>query len=140
MNQMAGLRSGEAAVTLRFALVGVVATLCYLIASLLLLRLGWWPQIVNVISFAISLLVSYAGHYFFTYTSSESHQRAGSRFGLVTVLSLLLCSGVQQLALWCGYSAQIAAVLIAIIYPPLSLIGNHFWTFARNWNTKQGDV
>jgi putative flippase GtrA len=122
---------GQFATAVRFFAVGVTATLGYFGVSLLLLRAGMWPQLVNLIAFGASLLLSYAGHYFFTYRSREAHSRTGTRFAIITLVLLLLCSAVQQLALWSDVPPEGASLIVAVVYPPLSFLLNHFWAFAR---------
>lgn len=124
-------RPGEIAAVARFAVVGVVSTLVYLGASLVLLERGLAPQPTNLIGFLLGTITSYLGHYFFTYRSGDSHLRLGTRFFLVTAGLALLCSGLHQAALLVGADPRLAALFVTIAYPPLSFGLNHFWAFAR---------
>jgi putative flippase GtrA len=126
-----GLKKGEIGAIFRFGLVGVVATLTYLGLSLLLLDRGLLPQLVNLIAFLASIATSYLGHYFFTYRASGSHARLSSRFVTVTIALSLLCSLLHQVVLWIGASAQLSALVVAVVYPLLSFLLNHFWAFSR---------
>ena len=87
---------GELAAIVRFAMVGVAATLVYLGASLVLLGWGMAPQPTNLIGFLLGTATSYLGHYFFTYRSGDSHLRLGARFFLVTAGLALLCSEIGR--------------------------------------------
>lgn len=124
-------RQGEPTAIVRFALVGVAATLVYLGASLVLLGWGMAPQPTNLIGFLLGAATSYLGHYFFTYRSGDSHLRLGARFFLVTAGLALLCSGLHQIALLIGAEPRLAALIVTVAYPPLSFGLNHFWAFAR---------
>lgn len=124
-------RPGEQAAIVRFAMVGVVATLVYLAASLVLLDWGLAPQPTNLIGFLLGTVTSYLGHYFFTYRSGDSHLRLGSRFFLVTAGLAMLCAGLHQLGLMFGAKPRLAALFVTVAYPPLSFGLNHFWAFAR---------
>jgi putative flippase GtrA len=130
-----GLKKGEIGAIFRFGLVGVVATLTYLGLSLLLLDWGLMPQLVNLIAFLAGTVTSYLGHYFFTYRASGSHVRLGARFVAVTIVQALLCGLLHQLVLWIGASAQLSALVMAVVYPLLSFLLNHFWAFSRGENT-----
>lgn len=130
-----GLKKGEIGAIFRFGLVGVVATLTYLGLSLLLLDWGLLPQLVNLIAFLASIATSYLGHYFFTYRASGSHARLSSRFVTVNIALSLLCSLLHQVVLWIGASAQLSALVVAVVYPLLSFLLNHFWAFSRGENT-----
>jgi putative flippase GtrA len=123
-------RSRELATTLRFAAVGVAATLTYLAISLVLLRLNVPPQIANAGAFGLSLVLSYAGHYAFTFRSREAHTRTGTRFALATAALFAVCSGVLQIALWLSVPPRVGAALVAILYPVLSFLLNRFWSFS----------
>ena len=124
-------RPGELAAMARFAVVGVVSTLVYLGASLILLKWGMAPQPTNLVGFLLGTTTSYLGHYFFTYRSGDSHLRLGTRFFLVTAGLALLCAVLHQAALSLGAEPRIAALFVTIAYPPLSFALNHFWAFAR---------
>lgn len=127
-------RPGEPAAIVRFALVGVAATLVYLGVSLVLLGWGMAPQPTNLIGFLLGTATSYLGHYFFTYRSGDNHLRLGARFFLVTAGLALLCSGLHQIALLFGAEPRLAALFVTVAYPPLSFGLNHFWAFARGAN------
>jgi len=131
--QRLGVRQGEGAAVTRFIIVGIGATLVYLAVSLQLLRSGVAPQLANLLAFGAGLTVSYGGHYFFTYRSSSSHAKAGTRFAWVTAALVAACSMVQQFALWAGISPERAALIIAVLYPSFSFLLNHFWSFSRTW-------
>jgi len=125
------IRKGEPQAIVRFAAVGLAATTVYLGASLLLLNLGWLPLLAHLCAFGLGWVLSYAGHYFFTFRASSPHVATTRRFGLVTVALLVLSSAAQQLALWSGVSPKLAAFLVAGLYAGLSFLLNNFWTFSQ---------
>ncbi len=51
----------------RFGLVGVLATALHMLVGVTLIHAGWPPLLANAVSFAIALLVSFTGHYGFTF-------------------------------------------------------------------------
>ena len=126
-----GLRPGELGAIVRFGLVGIAATLVYLLVSLVLLDLEIAPRPTNLVAFAAGTIASYLGHYFFTYRADDSHLKLGGRFAAVTAGLALLCVALHQLALWLGAGPRGAALVVTLAYPPLSFALNHFWAFAR---------
>jgi putative flippase GtrA len=126
-----GVRQGEPGAVLRFALVGVAATLSYLGVSLLLLDRGWVPQLANLGGFAAGTGLSYLGHYFFTYRSNERHLKTGSRFIGTTIGLTLASSLLHQAVLLLGAEPRLASLVVTCCYPPLSFLLNHFWSFSR---------
>jgi len=127
----ARLRPGELGAIVRFGLVGIAATLVYLLVSLVLLDLGVAPRATNLAAFAAGTVASYFGHYFFTYRADDSHLKLGGRFAAVTAGLALLCVALHQAALWLGAGPRGAALFVTLAYPPLSFALNHFWAFAR---------
>lgn len=124
-------RPGELGAIARFGLVGVAASLTYLGGSLALLTLGLTPYLANAAAFLASIAASYAGHYFFTYRSDDSHWRLGPRFLLVTAGLVGLSSALHAAVLALGASPRGAALVVTLVYPPLSFALNHFCAFAR---------
>lgn len=130
-----GLQPGEAAAVVRFAVVGVAATLVYLALSLVLLAWGAAPRLANVGAFAGGTAASYFGHYLFTYRSRAKHRIVGSRFAIATLALTALCVILHHLALISGATPQAAATVVAVAYPPLGFAANHFWVFLRGIGT-----
>lgn len=71
----------------RFSLIGMAATLVHLLVGITLIHAGWPPLIANVAAFGTAFLVSFAGHFGYTF-SSESTSVAASlvRFIVVALL------------------------------------------------------
>lgn len=115
----------------RFGLVGIAATLTYLILAMAMLHMGMLSQLANLLAFSLSLLASYVGHYYFTFRSGEPHRITSTRFGLSTLGLVALSSALHQALLWSGLAPGSAAVAVALIYPPASFLLNFFWAFAR---------
>jgi len=116
----------------RFGIVGVLATACYVAASFLLLNAGMTPQIANLLAFIVSAVTSYLGHYFFTYRSADAHLHVGARFVAMTAGLMVLSSAIHQSALLMGIAPRGAAFAVALTYPPLSYACNHLWVYARS--------
>lgn len=123
------LNRGDLGAVVRFGVVGVAATMTYLGISLLLLDGGMAARAANLVALVGGTAASYLGHYFFTYRSREAHLRVGQRFVVVTAGLWLLCAALHSAVLWLGATPRAASAAIALTYPPLSFLANHFWAF-----------
>ncbi|WP_192499064.1 GtrA family protein [Skermanella pratensis] len=116
----------------RFALVGGSATLVYLLISIGLAgeRTGMAPTAAHVLALLVATAFSYAGHHRFTFRLTSGHERHLRRFltcsgillALTTVLSLALTDLLRV-------DHHIAALSVALIYPPASYLINALWSF-----------
>ena len=118
---------------LRFAFVGGLATATYLVVSLGLsissFRLAPW--VASLAGFAVSFLVSYFGHLFFTYRAEPDHVFYGPRFALATLALILIFSALSQvLAAHFDLGRFWSNVLVAGLFPPCSFLLHTFWSFA----------
>lgn len=57
---------------LRFSLVGGVATVIHLLVGITLIHAGWAPLIANAAAFSIAFLVSFAGHFGYSFSSDDN--------------------------------------------------------------------
>lgn len=124
-----GLDFGSA---FRFALVGGSATLLYLLVSIGLAgeRTGMSPSAAHVLALLAATAFSYVGHHRFTFRLTSGHERHLRRFlicsgillALTTVLNLAL-TGLLRV------DHHIAALSVALSYPPVSYLINALWSF-----------
>jgi putative flippase GtrA len=118
---------------LRFALVGSLATITYLVVSLSFSnsRFHLMPWAASLAGFAISFAVSYFGHLFFTYRAEPDHVFYGPRFALATLALILIFSALSQvLATDFNLGRLWSNVLVAGLFPPCSFLLHTFWSFA----------
>ncbi len=118
---------------LRFALVGSLATATYLAVSLFLssssVRLAPWAA--SLAGFALSFIVSYVGHLFFTYRAEPDHVFYGPRFALATLALIFIFSAFSQiLAIDFALGRLWSNGLVAALFPPCSFLLHTFWSFA----------
>ena len=80
---------------LRFGLVGALATLVHMLIGAILIHSGWSALAANPISFLIAFVVSFMGHYGFSF-SDQSCDVATSlkRFALVAVGGFAVNEGI----------------------------------------------
>ena len=116
---------------LRFATVGVLATLSTYISLILLVEF-WQIDVIkaSVFGYIVGIIVNYALNYGFTFRSTRRHHILVPKFLLVMSIGLLLNIGVMSVGVnWIGIHyvlAQLAAVAVVLIW---SFAANRFWVF-----------
>nr|WP_070960815.1 GtrA family protein [Hyphomonas sp. Mor2] len=108
----------------RFGIVGVLATVTHaLILWALVEFVQMRPSIATVIGFLVAFNVSYFGHYYFTFRSTEPHRRALPRFAATATAGALLnwlifVIGTDVLAwhYWIAFGISIVAVPIFVYF------------------------
>lgn len=131
--QQRGLaRAGE---WFRFGLIGALATLTYLVVSLLTDRLGTGPYTASLAGYLASVGISYFGHGRFTFRTERPYSATGPRFLVVTLsvfaLTNLLVFIVTDLL---ERPFFVATIVIAICIPVATWAMSRFWVFgAPKW-------
>lgn len=118
---------------MRFALIGVVATLIHALCALALVFYLAVPVIVShAAGFVIALSVSFFGHYYYSFRSSESLMSCMARFLLVALSAyglnaLLLLLLLEELP---NHIGDLIKLLISIaVFPLISYVLGKFWVF-----------
>lgn len=118
--------------TVRFGIVGVSATLSYLLITGGLEYFTALPSaLINVIGLAGSLALSYAGHYYFTFEASSGHGRKGPLFLAVTVVIVLGAMALQHAIQLMAGSPYFSYLAVTIYYPVASFVLHNLVTFRR---------
>jgi putative flippase GtrA len=123
----------------RFGVVGIGATLAYLVlANLIAVPIGpASPFVAHVIALTSSIWISYVGHHSFTFRLSGQHGVHFSRFTIVTAVLFALATAF---AYGCDrglhMSALAISVLVAVLYPAASYVIHSLWTFTDERRTK----
>lgn len=118
---------------LRFAAVGVLATLSTYISLILLVEV-WHMNVIgaSVFGYIVGIIVNYALNYGFTFGSTRGHHILVPKFLVVMSIGLLLNIGIMSLGVnWIGVHyviAQLAAVAVVLIW---SFTANRFWVFTN---------
>lgn len=119
--------------TVRFAIVGVTATLSYLLIAAGIEYFTPLPSaLINAIGLAGSLLLSYAGHYYFTFEASSGHGRKGPLFVVVTGVIVLGAMALQQGIQLAAGSPYISYLAVTVYYPVTSFVLHNLVTFRRS--------
>jgi putative flippase GtrA len=115
---------------LRFGMVGLWATAVYVVAALLAHRAGASSSLANVLAYAIGTVVSFLGHFYWTFRKSTGHGRALLRFLVVSGCGFLLSAVIMHLVaetlrapFWLALTAIIAVV------PFVSWLLGRYWAF-----------
>lgn len=116
----------------RFGLVGLCATFLYVaLFWISTSELGLIPAVSATFASIISIVASYAGHYFFTFRHSGSHFRSMTRFLAVSVTLIAVNSMLVDIV--DRYFVFKSAPLIAtcLFYPLASFLLNRTLVFRR---------
>jgi putative flippase GtrA len=115
----------------RFSIVGIAATVTYMVVTVALVGSGIAsPAIGSVIGFCASFLVSYFGHFRFTFVARGRHRDYLLKFAVNAVAVLFF----STLLVWLFASVlrldyRIAVIISATINPVCSYILGRFWIF-----------
>jgi putative flippase GtrA len=117
---------------IRFGLVGVCATLVYILVSIIAnenLRIA--PVPTSILAQASSFAVSYFGHTVYSFRVKSDHSLFLWRFALITGLTFVLATSMTWLIADVGrLSPRIAVAVVAVLIPLVSYLCNRFWVFA----------
>lgn len=120
---------------LRFALVGVSATLLYAVLAILFDQLAGHimsQSALSLAAFALSAVYSYCAHKFITFSSSGSYRIEVPRFTAVTAtgasVSLILPVLAEN---WLELPMYVTVAAVCILIPMVNFVALNFWVFAR---------
>lgn len=120
---------------IRFAVVGVVATLTHIgILTLGVERFGMNPVLASTLGFIAAVAASYVLNRRWTFKSTESHGKTLWRFVVVSLFGLALNTAMMVVLVqhfhWWYLWAQLGVLLVV---PLSNFLLNRYWTF----NTRQ---
>ena len=115
-----GRPGGRLSKLLRYALIGGIATLVHaVILWVFVTFVDLRPSLATILGFLAAFSVSYFGHYYFTFQSTESHRRALPRF-LAIALSGAVLNWLIFVVVYDGLRMDYwIAFLIAVIVVPI---------------------
>jgi putative flippase GtrA len=116
---------------IRFAIVGIGATLTHMLAALALLHfLKVSPLTGNFIGFLVAFVVSFTGHYFWTFSRPGKHRRALLRFFVTALAGFLINTMVLVALLADGRISETLSLAFAIaVIPAVTFLIGRFWAF-----------
>ena len=125
------LSASSIARMLRFALVGVAATLLYAVIAFALAYVSMLPAAVtSLIAYCTAGVLSYFGHRLFTFKAGGGHARPAARFVGINLLGYAVAAVIPWvLSDRLGYPAAIGIVLVCIVIPAMNYVLFNLFVF-----------
>lgn len=118
---------------MRFGLVGVAATLVHLlVANMVLITCSSSVYLSSLCGFATAFLVSYLGHYYFTFQTKKAHQETLIRFFSIAFGGFLGSYIVLALLARLDLPSETIRLTISILIIPVIT-----YLLAKGWAFKQ---
>jgi len=115
----------------RFSAVGAITTVVHIgVAMTVVAAAGANPSVGAMIGFVAAFMVSYFGHFRFTFAASGRYRDYLPRFAVSSLASFLLSTAAVWVAtaiLGIGYKS--ALIALAIVVPVCNYLVNRFWVF-----------
>ena len=109
----------EARRIIRFGMVGVAATLTHIaVANAVLALLIGSAYVASAVGFAVAFVVSYLGHYHFTFAKNGRHGQSLPRFFLVALTGFLGSLLVLKVIAAQGAIPQAVSLTLSILVIP----------------------
>jgi putative flippase GtrA len=115
----------------RFSTVGGLATIVHIgVAMVAVAAAGANPTVGAMIGFIAAFLVSYLGHFRFTFAVSGRYRDYLLKFAASSLASFFLSTGAVWVATAIlGIDYKPALIALAIIVPVCNYLVNRFWVF-----------
>ena len=117
---------------LRFALVGVLATLTtYAVLIVGVEGLHLDAVMASVAGYGLGVIVNYSLNYRFTFNSEQHHHVVLPKFLIVAGSGMIINASVMYAGIkWIGIHYVLAQLVAVMIVFTLSYAANRLWTFA----------
>ncbi len=118
---------------LRFGFVGAIATLVHMLIGAMLIHSGWTALVANPISFLIAFVVSFMGHYGFSFSDQEKEMATSlKRFALVACAGFVVNETLLALLVWLTPLPQIASLIISTGAAAIvTFVSSRNWAFRQ---------
>lgn len=119
-----------------FGAVGVAASVTHATVGILLVRNGILePFKANILAFLTAFVVSYVGHYSFSFRSDAAHGGALTKFFLVAVLGLAMNQMIVLIVVnWQKLPYELALGIVFLTVPVSTYLLSRFWAFRSTEN------
>lgn len=116
---------------IRFGIVGGSSAAVNFLGVFILVELSpLKPLVANIIAYLIASIISYLGHYNWTFASNAAHQKSVFKFYIMLALNLLLNEALYALFLYVfSLNYQVALVLTILIVPIVTFIASKRWVY-----------
>jgi putative flippase GtrA len=117
----------------RFSAVGGLATLVHIgVAMVAVAATEANPTVGAMMGFVAAFLVSYVGHFRFTFAATGGYRDYLPKFAVSALASFLLSTGAVWVATAIlGIDHKVALIALAIIVPVCNYLVNRFWVFLQ---------
>jgi putative flippase GtrA len=117
----------------RFSAVGTIATVAHIVVAVIVVAAaGANPTAGAMIGFVAAFMVSYFGHFRFTFAASGRYRDYLLKFAVSSLASFLLSTAAVWLATSIlGIDYKPALITLAIIVPLCNYLVNRFWVFLQ---------
>jgi putative flippase GtrA len=117
----------------RFTLVGMLATILHIsIAWLLIAYAGLYPLIANFLAFLGGFMLSFSGHYYWTFYSRANRTQALRRFFVISGTAFLVNNIALAGLLRADFVAPVlATICAAFLIPVFTYILSRLWVFQK---------
>lgn len=117
----------------RFTLVGILATILHIsIAWLLIAHAGLYPLIANFLAFLGAFMLSFSGHYYWTFYSRANRTQALRRFFVISGTAFLVNNIVLAGLLRADFITPVlATICAAFLIPVFTYILSRLWVFQQ---------
>jgi putative flippase GtrA len=115
----------------RFTLVGIVATIVHIsIAWLLIANAELYPLTANFLAFLCAFMLSFSGHYYWTFRSRANRAQALRRFFVISGTAFLVNNIVLTGLLRTDVIAPVlATICAAFLIPVFTYVLSRLWVF-----------
>ena len=117
----------------RFSAVGTIATVVHIVVAVILVAAaGANPTVGAMIGFVAAFMVSYFGHFRFTFAAFGRYRDYLLKFAVSSLASFLLSTAAVWVATAIlGIDYKPAMFALAIIVPVCNYLVNRFWVFLQ---------
>lgn len=121
----------EAGRLVRFALVGVLASLLYALVTYAIAAAGIATPVVAAVGGSVAAgFVSYFGHLHFSFAVEPNHRVFVRRFVVITALVFLVNIGTTWLMTAVLKTSYVYSIIVVMaLIPGISYLCNRFWIF-----------
>ena len=118
---------------LRFGLVGALATLVHMLIGATLIHSGWHALAANPVSFLIAFVVSFMGHYGFSFSDQEKDVATSlKRFSLVACGGFVVNETILAVLVWSTPLPQIPSLILSTgVAAIVTFFASRNWAFRR---------
>lgn len=119
---------------IRFGLVGIAATAVHLSIVLVLLTYTVVPPLIaNTCAFLFAFIISFFGHYIWTFSNPGNPKQVIKRFFLISLSGFLINSALLATLLQLDIiSTRLSSVISVVIIPIFTFAASKLWGFKNN--------